>query len=50
MRSLYLAPAEEGGTVVVMPDDKLLAAQGDTPYVHFGRPLTYATNLIPSMG
>ena len=47
---LLLALAEETGTVVVATDHKLLEALEDTPYVHFGHPLTDAANLIPSMG
>jgi hypothetical protein len=39
---------QEAVTTTVPAEDKLLEVQGDTSYVHLGRPLGDARNLIPS--
>jgi predicted nucleic acid-binding protein len=48
--ALFLALAEDGDTVVLTADGKLLKALEGTPYVRLTHPLADIASLIPSKG
>lgn len=48
--ALFLALAEEAGTVVLTADSKLLQVLRGTPYAHFAHSLVDVASLIPGSG
>ncbi len=48
--ALFLALAEDAGTLVVTADGKLLKSLEGTPYTHLTHPLSDAGSLTPSAG